>query len=697
MPLNEENEIKGEPRTAGEKLKRELDEIASPKGISNLDYASYFEKLKGRVKAKPKAKAKAKAKDFADVLLRLEPEQAQEPEVIAQEPEQEPQEIIAQEPEQEPQEIIEPAPEPEVIAQEPEQEQEIIEPEIIEPQDASDDDIYVDEEDFAQNLNDDNLRGLSQFADVVLKLEPDEPDIIVEEPLSDVVIEAEDLSEQEPEELPEELPEFEEAELKTAEQKLMDDLAAAMEGPPLSLESEAVNEAEAEVIEEPEELELEAEAESETEPEVIDEQEQEPEDLQDFEIENEEPQEQTEDFPELEAEVVPEDLEPEQEQEPEEITEELEELPEPETEVEPETQESEEPEHKTAEQRLMDELTAMGAELPPQAQEQESEPDELELEGEPELENFPELEAEAVPEDLEPEEIIEEPENLPGLNIEPEPEAEEQTPEDDLNNNFMFEPEPELQEPEDIAEAMTEINEDDTEDFSDMDEESNFNMNIEDEGEPVNEPESAPEGEEEFAPWLTPGEGTWTPALEQENNNIAFEDESLNNNNSDRSGEDAQREKDMGLRERMLNRKNGGADAAANNGSNNAKGSGWIGRALMTLLLLLLVIGAGMCWWELRNLNLNLSKLAGLDNNANSGVSSETALRIQNLLSNIESQNKEIKPYEYAIEFLVDNNIVSGIAARGANGWQIVGSRRSQDTASGQYGYEFIFMRPLVR
>ncbi|MBR0044410.1 MAG: hypothetical protein IJP56_06190, partial [Synergistaceae bacterium] len=122
MPLNEENEIKtGEPRTAGEKLKRELDEIASPKGISNLDYASYFEKLKGRVKAKPKAKAKNKAKaqahDFADVLLRLEPEQAQEPEIIAQEPE-----IIAQE--------------PEVIAQEP---QEIIEPEIIEPQDVSDD------------------------------------------------------------------------------------------------------------------------------------------------------------------------------------------------------------------------------------------------------------------------------------------------------------------------------------------------------------------------------------------------------------------------------------------------------------------------------------------------------------------------------------------------------------------------------
>ncbi|MBR0222600.1 MAG: hypothetical protein IJQ63_12610, partial [Synergistaceae bacterium] len=213
MPLNEENEIKinnknkssaGEPRTAGEKLKRELDEIASPKGIPDLDYASYFEKLKGRVKAKPKAKAKNKAKnkaqahDFADVLLRLEPEQ-------------------------EPQENLEPAPEleAEVIEepQEPQEPEEIIEPEIIneqepesllepenfqeqdEPQEASDDDIYIEEEDFAennadepeQNLKDDNLRGLSQFADVVLKLEPDEPDIIVEEPLSDVVIEAEDL------------------------------------------------------------------------------------------------------------------------------------------------------------------------------------------------------------------------------------------------------------------------------------------------------------------------------------------------------------------------------------------------------------------------------------------------------------------------------------------------------------------------
>ena len=185
-------------------------------------------------------------------------------------------------------------------------------------------------------------------------------------------------------------------------------------------------------------------------------------------------------------------------------------------------------------------------------------------------------------------------------------------------------------------------------------------------------------------------------------NNIALEDENLNNS-ADRSDEDAQRKKDMGLRERLLNRKNGGAVdmAGANNSVNNAgvnvkNSGGWKGRALMALLLLLLVIGAGMCWWELHNLNANLSKLSGLDSGASSGVSSETALRIQNLLTNIESQGKEIKPYEYAIEFMIDSNIVAGIAARGANGWQIVGSRRSQDTSSGQYGYEFIFMRPIV-
>jgi len=135
VPLNEENEIKinnknkssaGEPRTAGEKLKRELDEIASPKGIPDLDYASYFEKLKGRVKAKPKAKAKNKAKaqahDFADVVLRLEPEQEpqenlepapeleaeviEEPQELQEQESEHELEQIAEEPEQVPDDII---------------------------------------------------------------------------------------------------------------------------------------------------------------------------------------------------------------------------------------------------------------------------------------------------------------------------------------------------------------------------------------------------------------------------------------------------------------------------------------------------------------------------------------------------------------------------------------------------------------
>ena len=52
-------------------------------------------------------------------------------------------------------------------------------------------------------------------------------------------------------------------------------------------------------------------------------------------------------------------------------------------------------------------------------------------------------------------------------------------------------------------------------------------------------------------------------------------------------------------------------------------------------------------------------------------------------------------PYEYAIDFILDPNISDRMAARGREGWQVVGSRRTQDSTSGQYGYEFIFMRRI--
>ena len=49
--------------------------------------------------------------------------------------------------------------------------------------------------------------------------------------------------------------------------------------------------------------------------------------------------------------------------------------------------------------------------------------------------------------------------------------------------------------------------------------------------------------------------------------------------------------------------------------------------------------------------------------------------------------------YAYAIDFILDPNLTDRMAQRGRDGWQVVGSRRTQDSTTGQYGYEFIFMR----
>ena len=49
--------------------------------------------------------------------------------------------------------------------------------------------------------------------------------------------------------------------------------------------------------------------------------------------------------------------------------------------------------------------------------------------------------------------------------------------------------------------------------------------------------------------------------------------------------------------------------------------------------------------------------------------------------------------YDYAVDLIPDEEISSRMRLRGIEGWKIVGSRRTQDTATGRYGYEFIFMR----
>ena len=87
-----------------------------------------------------------------------------------------------------------------------------------------------------------------------------------------------------------------------------------------------------------------------------------------------------------------------------------------------------------------------------------------------------------------------------------------------------------------------------------------------------------------------------------------------------------------------------------------------------------------MNWWELHQLKSALSK--PVDESVSQA-------------KNAGQETKEEKNYEYVIDFLLDQNIAAGMEKRGREGWQIAGSRRTQDSVTGQYGYEFIFMRPL--
>ena len=49
--------------------------------------------------------------------------------------------------------------------------------------------------------------------------------------------------------------------------------------------------------------------------------------------------------------------------------------------------------------------------------------------------------------------------------------------------------------------------------------------------------------------------------------------------------------------------------------------------------------------------------------------------------------------YDYAVDMIPDEEISSRMRLRGIEGWKLVGSRRTQDSVTGRYGYEFIFMR----
>ncbi len=96
------------------------------------------------------------------------------------------------------------------------------------------------------------------------------------------------------------------------------------------------------------------------------------------------------------------------------------------------------------------------------------------------------------------------------------------------------------------------------------------------------------------------------------------------------------------------------------------------------MLVFLLAVG-GFIAWQLMQLNDKLT--SGF---MSMGMPGEFASMP------VENSNPS---YEYAIDFIFDTNLSSRMTQRGKDGWQVVGSRRTQDSITGQLGYEFIFMR----
>ena len=127
----------------------------------------------------------------------------------------------------------------------------------------------------------------------------------------------------------------------------------------------------------------------------------------------------------------------------------------------------------------------------------------------------------------------------------------------------------------------------------------------------------------------------------------------------------------MGIREKL---------AAKKNADGSSKSSAGIGGILLPLLLTGLLVVGGLILWQIWGLGSRLSAFSASDGFGGTSAISEAPAS-----------------YEYAIDFILDGNIVARMAERGKAGWQVVGSRRTQDSTTGQYGYEFIFMRRTGR
>ena len=166
----------------------------------------------------------------------------------------------------------------------------------------------------------------------------------------------------------------------------------------------------------------------------------------------------------------------------------------------------------------------------------------------------------------------------------------------------------------------------------------------------------------------------------EQNDNMNFEDEnspSSGNFTSPDPGEEQEKEKVMGLREKVAMKTKKGNGSDLKKIKEKGKRSSSSGGIFTPLLLIALLGVCGFVAWQLMQLNNRLSGGgAGMDFGA--GFSSAPG---------------DANSYEYAVDFIFDSNLSGRMAQRGKEGWQVVGSRRTQDSITGQLGYEFIFMR----
>ena len=136
--------------------------------------------------------------------------------------------------------------------------------------------------------------------------------------------------------------------------------------------------------------------------------------------------------------------------------------------------------------------------------------------------------------------------------------------------------------------------------------------------------------------------------------------------------EEDHKEKTMGIREKLAAKKNGTKETSAPAPAKKKSSGGF----LMPLLVGLLLVAVLLTLLQLRTLNDRI-----------------TAAMINMGTYDAMPVSENPPSYDYAIDFILDPNINERMALRGRDGWQVVGSRRTQDSTTGQYGYEFIFMR----